>query len=479
VRQPGTFVALATAALVSWTCTPQPAVVADDSEARRAPATGGGEDTDGDSSERTLVEEAAETGPPDDPEPRQIDTTVYTDDGVPGLRIPIHDPTGHAMGSLWEALDRARRGEGKARLTFYGASHVASDWFTGHIREELQTRLGDAGHGFILPVHPWRTYRHLDVVVESSRRQWDTHRITTGHLEVDHYGLAGVAVESDTAGAWGSVRTAPRGPTGTHAGLYDLYYLKQPGGGELDVVIDGRRERRISTAADEREPGFATFEVEDGPHRFMVRVVGNGPVRIFGVAIERDRPGVVVDTLGINGARARLHLLWEDALYRAHLERRDPDLVVLAYGTNEAGDADVPIETYEERVREVVGRVREVVPDASCLLVGPSDRPERDRSSGEVWDRPRTMEIVEVQKRVSEDLGCGFFDLVAFMGGPMSMVDWVEEGYGAPDHVHYTRDGYERLGEALLEAMLRGYGDLPEPGDAEAIAESGEGSSRM
>ena len=38
-------------------------------------------------------------------------------------------------------------------------------------------------------------------------------------------------------------------------------------------------------------------------------------------------------------------------------------------------------------------------------------------------------------------------------------VEWAaaDPAFGAPDHIHYTRRGYERLGEALLGAMMRGY----------------------
>ncbi len=41
------------------------------------------------------------------------------------------------------------------------------------------------------------------------------------------------------------------------------------------------------------------------------------------------------ETLGINGAQADLLLGWNPEILRAHVERRDPALIVLAYGTNE------------------------------------------------------------------------------------------------------------------------------------------------
>src|SRR5690606_4446828 len=140
--------------------------------------------------------------------------------------------------------------------------------------------------------------------------------------------------------------------------------------GAFEVLVDDQVVRRIETTAEERAPGYAAFEVDEGPHSLEVRVVKEGPVRIFGVSLEREAPGVIVDTLGINGSRARSHLLWEENLYREHLQQRNPDLVVLAYGTNESGD-DQPVADYEAELHQVLARVKSTVPDASCLLIGP------------------------------------------------------------------------------------------------------------
>ncbi len=374
-----------------------------------------------------------------------------------GYDISIEDRDGRSMAPLHAALRRAARGDGQARLVFYGASHVASDLFTGYLRRELQQRFGDAGHGMVLPAHPWRTYRHHGVSVRSSRSLWESEKVRANSRQIDFFGVHGVYVESRRPGAFGRVSTATRGPVGGAASLFDFYYLARPEGGSFDVFVDGRRVQRVTTQAREYGPGYATFRLPDGPHEVEVRVRGDGPVRFFGVAVERQTPGVIVDTLGINGARARYHLLWEDALYREHLRRRNPDLIALAYGTNESGD-DQPIEEYERQLQAVVSRVREVAPQAACLLIGPSDRPKR-RSDGGWEDRPRTAAIVQTQYRVALRNGCGFFDLVSFGGGPMSMVEWAaaDPPYAQPDHVHYTRRGYERLGEVLLGALLEGY----------------------
>jgi len=392
---------------------------------------------------------------------------------VLGLDIAIEDRDGKSMEALHRGLARAAAGEGQARLVFYGASHVAGDLFTGYIRRELQARYGDAGHGFVVPVHPWRTYRHRDINIESDGKRWETHRIRVGDAEVERVGLAGIAMASNRPGSFGAVSTAQEGEHGRTASFFELYYMKHPRGGEMDVLIDGRRAQRISTRAAKASTGYATFRVPDAPHRFEIRALSKRPVWVFGLAVERDQPGVVVDTLGINGSRARYQLLWDDAVYQEHLRRRNPDLVVLAYGTNESGD-ESPLEDYERDLRAVVKRVRDTVPEASCLLIGPSDRPMQVEERV-FEDRTRTASLIEVQHRVALEYGCGFFDLVAFQGGALSMVQWAanDPAYASQDHIHYTRLGYQRLGEVLLSALLEGMSESGDPESASASIDAG------
>lgn len=179
------------------------------------------------------------------------------------------------------------------------------------------------------------------------------------------------------------------------------------------------------------------------------------------MTLERDQPGVIVDTLGIPGARANTQLMWNESLQREHLRKRHPDLVILAYGTNESGDDDHPIEDYAAGLRKVIGRIKRALPKASCVLIGPSDQPIR-QEDGSYVDRPRTSMVIATQRQIAFDMGCGFFDLVSFMGGPLSMLEWCdgEPPFGASDHVHFTSRGYQALGNVLHDALMAGY-DAP------------------
>lgn len=380
---------------------------------------------------------------------------------VLGEAIEIEDRSGRALERFHQALDRAATRRGQARVVFWGASHTAGDEYVGMLRRDLQERFGDGGPGFVIPVKPFMGWNHRAAHVESGGA-WRVLRGDRGPVG-EAYGFTGFAAESLIAGSWGSIDTASAPGGGRRVGAYEVHFLRQPDGGRFEVQIDGRPAAVVDTAADETRAGYARFRVRDAEHRISVRALDDRPSRIFGIALERDVPGVIVDTAGIPGSRARSHLRWNDEVYREQLRRRRPDLVVLAYGTNESEDRSVPLRRYEADLTRVVRRLRSTVPSASCLLVGPSDRPMRG-TDGNWLPRPLTADIVATQRRVAAQEGCGFFDLVSFMGGPMSMLDWVaaEPAYGRVDHVHFTWRGHRRLADVLGKALLNGY-DIAHP----------------
>ena len=68
------------------------------------------------------------------------------------------------------------------------------------------------------------------------------------------------------------------------------------------------------------------------PHEVTVTAAGNGEVRLFDAWTSiAAQAGVVVDTLGINGAQIFTPLRWSESCFAEHLAHAAPDLVILAY----------------------------------------------------------------------------------------------------------------------------------------------------
>lgn len=343
----------------------------------------------------------------------------------------------------------------KVRIAAYGASHTQADIYAGYLRYYLQSRFGNGGVGFV-PAGLRRTWsRRLGL------------KVTTKGFSVQHaqqksaprHGRFGLSGSAAVAGPHASLQIEPKKANDSHlaGSQYSLFFAAEPRGGELTVSFDDEVATPLSARAEAPEARYEKFVRPLGSHKVRIRTKGDGAVRLFGMVVERDQPGLVIDTLGIRGTRAANMLSWDEGIWTSQLLQRAPDLVTLAYGTNETTDRGQPIEEYESELRSVLSRLRNAVPAAGCVLIGPGDFP---RSINDRWQtRPRLLQIIQTQRRVAPDFGCGFWDTYAFMGGPGSMERWVEArpALGAGDHVHFTKRGYVRMGMALADALMRAY----------------------
>ena len=372
-------------------------------------------------------------------------------------REAVYDPGGRSLSQFHAALRRTARGVAATRIIQFGASHTEADRFTGYLREVLQAKFGDAGHGYIMPARPWRGYRHMDIRRDSSAG-WVTDKAYARSGRRDGlYGLGGFSCSSESKDDWAIVATSKKSNFGRTVSKIELFWLSQPTGGSFDVLLDDKPAYTISTRDREVGLGIKIIRTSDGPHSIEIRPKGDGEVRLLGATFERDAPGVVVDSLGIRGARASVILKWDPDLWASQLRHRRPDLVLMAYGTNESGDTHAPIERYERTLSKVVARVKGASPQASCVLIGPTDRPMKRR--GQWVSRPRVSSVISTQRTVAARFGCGFWDARDSMGGDMSIVRWraADPPLASKDHVHLTTRGYYALADDLQKALLYGW----------------------
>jgi lysophospholipase L1-like esterase len=373
---------------------------------------------------------------------------------TPGTIGALDRPS--ALRRFFESLARLESGQAQddVRIVQFGDSHTAADIQTAAVRRALQARFGDGGRGFVPIGRPWKKYFQDGVRVGMST-EWapEKGKIEHGKLVGDGmYGLSGIGLFTRQHGAraWTDVNAK--------TSRAELFYLEQPNGGAFDVLVDGVRVVRVATRDDKTASAFRTFDLnEASAHQVEVRAVGDGDVRVFGISLDRAQHGVVLDALGIIGARITTALSWNEQHWAEQLRHRAPALVVLAYGTNESTDLDMPQYVYERQLVDALGRVARAVPGASCLLLGPPDR-AIDTKDGWV-SAPKILEIVAVQRRVADAAGCAFYDQLAAMGGQGSIAQWATEETprAQKDRVHLTRDGYAQVGGSFASDMMRAY----------------------
>lgn len=373
----------------------------------------------------------------------------------------IDDPA-RALDHFYAALanTEAKKSGAITRITHYGDSPITNDGITGTARRLLQEKFGDAGHGFILVDRPWEWYGHQSITFTSSGG-WADDSLMNPMTKDGMFGLGGVTFH---AAAGKSARFAPAtsGDTGKNLSRADIYYLAQPGGGQFTVSINGESSETVSTNAEVSKSAFREIKAaRSGANTFEIKTVSGG-VRMFGAVLENDGPGVVYDSLGVNGAFAGvLARVMNEQHWAEQLQHRQPDLLILNYGTNESEYAsDDQMARYEKDLREVVRRVRAALPAVSILIVSPMDR-GKHAAGGRVITLDSIPKIVEMQHRVALEAGCGFLNLFTAMGGEGTMARWHEGRHHlvGGDLTHPTGDGAITVGVLIYNAIVEGYAD--------------------
>ncbi len=332
---------------------------------------------------------------------------------------------------------------GALHILQYGDSHTASDDWANTMRQGFQGRFGAGGPGFALAGHPYRGYRRFDLSGNSSAGWYSDGLV--GRTGDGRYGLGGVSITAHSPGETVSMMV--------DCSELQLFYLQQPGGGQLEYLIDGSPASVISTNGD-LGPGYSRLAAQPGLHQYTLRTLSHDPVRLFGWVAE-NQSGVTYETLGINGEQATMLLNWDESILASELAQRQPVLIVLAYGTNEALSPKWTAAEYRESLGEVVERFRRAAPTASILIVGPPDCARRTRQGRTAF--PHLSEVIEVERLVAYEHGCAFWDWRARMGGPGSVAEWVRAGLGQPDYTHLTTAGYRMVGEMLLDEIMQQY----------------------
>ncbi|MBL8233112.1 MAG: hypothetical protein JNL98_31730 [Bryobacterales bacterium] len=370
-------------------------------------------------------------------------------DAMRQQKHPIEDE-GHDLDRFYRALHRAESKEGVVRILHYGDSPTTADMITSDVRTLLQKRFGDAGHGFFLIAKPWAWYAHHGLEIRGGG--WFIDPVNQSSVKDGLFGLGGVSFRG-AAGATASIQLKGGG----HTSL-EVAYLRQPGGGQFRVEAGGQSAGFVNTHSDKLMSGFEEFKVDPSHRDFVVRAMG-GPVRIFGARLERKTPGVVYNSLGVNGAYVSvLARLISEEHWREQLQHYRPDLVIINYGTNESVYPQFVDTASARELKEVVRRLRAAAPDASILLMSPMDRGQR-MAGGEIGTVPTIPRLVAIQQRVASETASAFFNTFAAMGGVGTMGRWYEAEprlVGA-DFIHPMPAGAKIVGGLLYQALVDGY----------------------
>jgi len=338
------------------------------------------------------------------------------------------------------------------RILWLGDSHTAADYLTGAVRAHLQQRFGAGGPGFVRV--GLKAIRHTQVRFANSGtwRVEPSQPSRRSSFDDGVFGLGGMRASPIDAPALESFEVSK----GTaHGELHwSLHYSLPPGASfRVDVAGAAHTVDQSNEGPTSAGSPIATLAVSSALSDKLQLVTTGGAPRFYGLFVEGSEPGVVLDAVGIDGARLSTTLAWGEAPFEAEVAARAPSLVVLAFGTNEAFDAD-KVEKYRDQYRALLERLRRATPTTDCLLVGPPDALAVAGGS-----EARVAEIDSLQRSVAENLGCGYVSQLEIMGGPGGYSIWARKSppWARGDRLHLTPKGYEAVADAISQKLLSAY----------------------
>lgn len=344
-----------------------------------------------------------------------------------------------------------------------GDSHTAGDLFTGGWRALWQLEYGPGGRGMMAVGRPTSAYVTQGVTARQTG-PW----VATGLL-------GSSAARADTAlGPSGVTQTALRaGATATlsadsvayHFDSFTICGLTGPEMGSILVTL-GPLETPISFAAP--APGFDCFETRS-PNllgQATLKTLEDKPVKLTSWTTKRGSNGVILSNLGVVSARLQHWARLADPVVAKELSVAKPDLVVLAFGTNEGFFSGLSVAAETDVLREQVRRLRSFIGDAvPILLLGPPDvttaradialptLPETVPCPGGRYVPGNIARMRSLQKKLAAELNLAFWDWQGAMGGACSATFWTAQGLQRGDFIHFTAAGGMMLGQALASDL--------------------------
>jgi lysophospholipase L1-like esterase len=431
---------------------------------------------------------APQTAPPDrsrDPVAAAIDVSLTTASdsatGAPpaGERLPLELAAATAS--------QPQRATQAVRILQLGDSHTAADYFTGELRRRLQARFGIGGSGYLAAGKPHLGIRTGLFKIAASDG-WTYQALQkSDSASAAAFWLSGFNAVSAAPGH--SITYSSDAPVSFDA--VEIEAVRQPHGGTIEVRLDGVLKGTFDLNAAAAEPIVFRLRPKQQPVERMrqleIKTTGDGPVVISSVAIYNNRSGVTLSAVGFPGATISVLNKLAPDLFADDLRRIDPQIVILAFGTNEASNDKLSPEGYGSTYQGVIDKIKAALPAASVVILGPPDGEEHAPScktgtveavcrsatsdlpsetaaqpanAGEAdcsWHQlPKLTEVRDAQRNIASRGSYAYWNWASIMPEQCGAQHWVTASppLMTPDHIHFTHDGYAKSADAFLPTLL-------------------------
>jgi lysophospholipase L1-like esterase len=370
------------------------------------------------------------------------------------------------MMPMLEKLNRIALGSREQVVIVHiGDSHIQPGKVTEPIRDLLQNLYGNAGRGLLFPYRVAKS-NGPDAYTSRSDSPWNSCRIVSLKQPCPS-GIAGFTLWSEDSLT--AFRLELRSNVLYGKGENQLTIFHATCDTCLDFeVLDATDS--LSFPVIKKGPESTSFLMLRQPSSLLIRTCRNNQQQrhaiFYALNLSSDEPGVIVHTIGVNGATFEDYLN-TDGFFR-QLASLQPDLLIFSLGTNEAisnrpVNADSLMTTLDRiRIRLVDNKINDCILFTSPPSVYKGYRKNRRTS---YRPNPNAEIIRNTLAAYSESRGFPYWDWFNVMGGKTSMAKWKSKRMTDRRYIHFTNKGYTIQGVLLREAIRSILSPLPSHAD--------------
>jgi hypothetical protein len=356
-------------------------------------------------------------------------------------------------------LDRIGKGSGEQVVVVHiGDSHIQPGTVTLPLREWLQSTFGNAGPGMMFPYRvaksngPSGYISRCDTPWTYTRNALPQRTLPTG--------IAGFTLQSSESSPSFTIEFTSPVYSGYDASRLVLFHEDRDSC--YRFTVSNEMNGRPYPAADSSLPFRTTFLIDDQPVKIRIRAnrtsKSQSSATFYGMSLESACPGVIVHTIGVNGAMFSSYLASEH--FTGQLASLRPDLVIVSLGTNEAyNPKDFDPARFRETMDSLFSKFRAAGIDAPVMLTTPPAIYQSYRKKRRTYYKPNPLAatVAGIIRNYADSNGMALWDWYTIMGGKDTMMKWKAKHLTDRRLVHFSTRGYKIQGMLLQQAVIECY----------------------
>ncbi len=354
---------------------------------------------------------------------------------------------------LWQSFREVKQQKRQRplRILQLGDSHTAGDYFTGQLRQSLQQEYGNAGIGWLTPGYI-PNQRSAQVLMRHPS-QWKL----VDSKQQKHTGtfpLGGLLQKPSNNSAL-EMRIKDPQPQGK----WTVHLWQQAPHKPWQIKLPNGKIRQL-TASDKNRAAWRHIEMPiDGSQLHGMKLLAPKGSKLAGIVLDKKAPGITLDALGITGSVSAVINRWDVATLKQQLSWRAHELIVLAYGTNEAFSNDFQQATYEDELVKSIRLLRKLNPKAAILLIGApasaKTKPPLSKGNCRLPQPPALIRVQQSQRKIAQQEKTLYWDWAGAMGGNCIVEQWLKQKpeLMRPDMVHLSKEGYYLSADRFYQAL--------------------------